>query len=43
MLQSMTYVYIYWYPKFCDKSPMGLEQFEVGKNLSLNSQSLGIY
>ena len=36
-------LYIYWYPKFCDKFLMGLEQFEVGKNLSLNSQSLGIY
>ena len=32
MLQAMTYVHIYWYPKFFDKSLMGLERFEVGKN-----------
>ena len=43
MLQSMTYVYIYWYPKFFDKSLMGLERFEVGKKYTPISKSLMIY
>ena len=31
----MTYVYISWHPNIFDKSPTGLEHFEVGKNLVL--------
>ena len=39
----MTWVYIYWYPKICNKCLIGLERFEVGTILNMNSQFLKIY